>query len=201
MSTYDPPVSPLPRDFEVDPGPVKARVAMGVGLMATLGTILTLLVVTSATLSAGHVKAGAPVDLSMVRTTILCACVFLAGMIAWLAAITFFAVPRMRFHVGARRFEIHTLFGDRRWETAGLRARKHVPDVQGRIFGTGMAGYMTGWFLVDGKKTLVYATSKRDGVLLEDEGSRVFITPVDPEAMLDSLRIAGAAVERGREAR
>jgi hypothetical protein len=112
----------------------------------------------------------------------------------YLVAITFFAVPRMRFHVGARRFEVRTLFSAKHWPTAGLLARKHVAHFERRIFGTSMAGYHTGWFLVDGKKTLVYATGHGPGVLVEGH-TRVFVTPADPDGMLESLRLAGVRVE------
>jgi PH (Pleckstrin Homology) domain-containing protein len=178
-------VSPLPREFEMDPGPVKARIAAGVVLLGVLAASLAAVVV-----AARSCAAGATALLSMVGVG---AGVLLVVLMGYMAAITFFAVSRTRFHVGARRFGVRTLFREKHWPMDGLRARKHAPHFELRLFGTSMPGYLSGWFLVDGKKTLVYATRRDEGVLLEGD-TRVFVTPADPDGMLDALRLAGAEI-------
>jgi hypothetical protein len=116
--------------------------------------------------------------------------------IAYLLAVTLLAVPRMRFHVGARRFEVRTLFGARMWPAEGMTATRRTPRFERRLFGTSMPGYATGWFLLDGKRTRVYATTRQDGVLLESADSRIFVTPADVPSMLEALHHAGVTSGR-----
>jgi hypothetical protein len=187
-------VSPLPHDYEVDPGPAGARRTVGLVLTSILAVVLAVLalVFVRATSAAGGGLTGTPLPIvGLVLGTALFA------LVAYLASITFLAVPRMRFHVGARRFEIRTLFGTRVFHTDGLRATRYVPRFELRLMGTAMAGYYTGWFLIDGQRTLVYATGRGEGVLLEDASTRVFVTPANVSGMLESLRLAGVKVEEG----
>ena len=135
---------------------------------------------------------GAP---PFVRIQLGVACALVVLVTVFLANIAFLAVPRMRFHVGARRFELRTVFTAKEWPTASLRARRHDARFGIRLFGTSIPGFKTGWFMVDGKKTLVHATGD-SGVLLEGD-TRVFLTPDDPEGMLRSLGLAGATIAPG----
>ena len=115
----------------------------------------------------------------------------------YLVAVSFSRTARMRYYVGARRFEVRTLLRHRHWPTAGMRAKKHTARFGFRLFGTALPGYLTGWFIVDGARTVVYATGRRNGVLLENEAekTRIFVTPRDPDAMLAALELAGVAID------
>jgi len=85
------------------------------------------------------------------------------------------------------------MFGRKRWPTEQLRARRHSPSVKLRLAGAAMPGYYTGIFRADGTTTRIYATSLKDGVLLEGP-ARVYVSPADIPEFLAALREEGATV-------
>ncbi|MFT3769289.1 MAG: PH domain-containing protein [Minicystis sp.] len=102
---------------------------------------------------------------------------------------------RMRYLVGDGAIEVRTLFGRKRWQTAGARAKTYRPSRLWRVAGTAAPGYYTGIFREDGQSTRVYATRIDQGVLLEGP-ARVFLSPADPEAMLRALAEEGVEIPR-----
>jgi hypothetical protein len=191
MTENPPQVSPLPREFAVDPGPTGARLLTGSLVLLTLFGGLVAIELAAPGLGVALRVAG----LAFAPLMVFALEGFLVAAMAYIAVVTFLAVPRMRFHVGARRFEVRTIFGDRHWPIAGLKARRHVPDFGLRLMGTSLSGYATGWFIVDRRRTRVYATSKDAGVLLEGPDIRLFVTPADAAGMVGALRLAGADVQ------
>ena len=101
---------------------------------------------------------------------------------------------RMRYVVEDGRLSVQTLFSKQSWPASELRARRHVPKVTMRLFGTAFPGYYTGLYRADGANTKVYATNLKSGVLVEGP-SRVYVSPADPEAFLAALREAGGTVD------
>jgi hypothetical protein len=125
--------------------------------------------------------------------------VFLVGVEALIVA----GPGRMRYLVSGGRLEVRTMFGHRRWPAEQLRARRHHPQVKLRLAGAAMPGYYTGLFRADGTTTRIYATSLKDGVLLECPGrggaerrrpARVFVSPAEIPEFLAALREEGATV-------
>jgi hypothetical protein len=102
---------------------------------------------------------------------------------------------RMRYLGGNGALEVHTLYGRKRWATAGAHARAYTPARMLRLAGTGAPGYFTGFFRESGKTTRVYATAL-DRVLLFEGEARVILSPEDRVAMLRALEQEGAAIER-----
>lgn len=115
--------------------------------------------------------------------------VFLAGVEALIVA----GPGRLRYRVSGGFLEVRTMFGRKRWPTEQLRARRHSPSVKLRLAGAAMPGYYTGLFRADGTTTRIYATSLKDGVLLEGP-ARVFVSPAEIPEFLAALREEGATV-------
>jgi hypothetical protein len=130
--------------------------------------------------------------------------VVLAWIVFPLATITTFMVgslmlfgpSRMRYLVGEGTLRVRTMYGRKRFELAGARAREHAPGRMWRVAGSGMPGYFTGIFREDGRTTRVYATDLKRTVLIEGPGdARVIVSPDDPRAFLAALRAEGAVVD------
>jgi hypothetical protein len=129
-------------------------------------------------------------------------------LIAWISApialiVTFmigslmlFGPNRVRYLVGGGALVVRTMFGKKRIELAGARARAHVPARLWRIAGTAMPGYFTGLFREEGKNTRVYATDVKQMVLIEGGASevRVLVSPEHLHFFLAALRDEGASV-------
>jgi hypothetical protein len=120
-----------------------------------------------------------------------------AGIVTALmvSALLLLGPSRMRYLVGDGALEVHTLFGRKRWATAGARARAYTPTHIRRVAGTGAPGYFTGIFRESGQSTRVYATTL-DRVLLFEGEARVLLSPEDRVAMLRALEQEGVAIER-----
>jgi hypothetical protein len=112
-----------------------------------------------------------------------------------LSALMLFGPGRIRYRVGDGAFEVRTLFGRKRWQTAGARASAYTPSAMIRIAGVGAPGYRTGIFNESGKTTRVYATDTERVVLFEGE-ARVIVSPEDRVGFLRALEEEGVAIER-----
>jgi hypothetical protein len=102
---------------------------------------------------------------------------------------------RMRYLVGDGVLEVETLFGRKRWPTAGARARAYSPAGLRRVAGTAAPGYHTGLYRESGLTTRVYATEVERVVLFEGE-ARVILSPEDRVEMLRALAEEGVEIER-----
>ena len=116
--------------------------------------------------------------------------IFLGGVLALIVG----GPGRLRYVVSGGAVEVRTMFVRRRWPAETLRARRHRPQVKLRLAGAAMPGYYTGYFRADGKTTRIYATTLKDGVLLEGP-ARIYLSPADIPEFLDALRAEGASVE------
>jgi hypothetical protein len=127
----------------------------------------------------------------------------LAAILAPVAIVTSLLVgallllgpARMRYLVGDGVLEVETLFGRKRWQTAGARARAYTPARLWRVAGSSVPGYHTGIFRESGQSTRVYATAL-DRVLLFEGPARVMLSPEDRVAMLRALEEEGVIIER-----
>ena len=113
-------------------------------------------------------------------------------------AVFFVAPGRLRYRVRQASLDVRTLLALRQVDVMGAVVTRCHPKKTLKLAGSGFPGYFTGWFLLDGTKARVYATTLREGVLIEGK-SRVFVTPADPEGFLAALIAAGArpAWQRG----
>jgi hypothetical protein len=111
------------------------------------------------------------------------------------SAVMLLGPGRMRYLVGDGALEVRTIFGRKRWKTAGACARAYTPSMMIRVAGTGAPGYRTGIFRESGQTTRVYATDTERVVLFEGE-ARVIVSPDDRVAMLRALEEEGVAIER-----
>lgn len=112
--------------------------------------------------------------------------------VAVIAAAVFLVAPgRLRYRVDGDAVEVTTVFGRRRFALAGCRARRHTAKIGLRLWGTSVPGYFTGWFLADGRRTRVYATTASDGVLIEGDALRLFLSPAEPDRFLEMLHAFG----------
>jgi hypothetical protein len=108
--------------------------------------------------------------------------------------VAFLAPGSMRYRVVGKSVYVATLLSRKRWDAEKMRARPYRPERWLRVAGTGMPGYLTGGFRLDGVTAWV-AASQRDGVLMERaDGKPVFVSPEDREGFLRALRHAGAEV-------
>src|SRR6185437_6710312 len=92
------------------------------------------------------------------------------------AALMLMGPGRMRYLVGDGALEVRTLFGRKRWPTAGARAKAYTPAQMWRVMGTAAPGYRTGLFRESGQSTRVYATAV-DRVVLFEGPERVIVSP------------------------
>jgi hypothetical protein len=115
--------------------------------------------------------------------------------IVMLSLLLLLGPARMRYVVGDGALEVHTLFGRKRWQTAGARAKAYTPVRLWRVAGSSMPGYHTGMFRESGRSTRVYATAL-DRVLLFEGADRVMLSPEDRVEMLRALEEQGVVIER-----
>jgi hypothetical protein len=108
--------------------------------------------------------------------------------------LTFFVAPgRLRYEVGQGELVVRTMLGARRFPLSSTSARACTAGRSFKVAGSGMPGYFTGWYVVDGRRTSVYATRLSDGVLIEGT-RRVFVTPAEAGPFIEALRANGATL-------
>lgn len=135
-----------------------------------------------------------PPDKGPVRALLLVlapVAVIASGLVS---ALMLLGPSRMRYLVGDGAFEVRTLFGRKRWPTAGAQAKAHTPSGLRRVAGTGAPGYYTGVFRESGQTTRVYATDVTRVVLFEGQ-ARVIVSPEDPVEFLRALEAEGVVVQ------
>jgi hypothetical protein len=118
-------------------------------------------------------------------------------MAVMVGSLMLFGPSRMRYLVGDGALEVRTMFGRKRWSTAGARAKGHTPARLWRVAGAGMPGYYTGLFREGGQSTRLYATDLTRIILFEGE-DRVMVSPEDRAGFLEALRAEGVEVESER---
>ncbi len=106
---------------------------------------------------------------------------------------------RIRYALEPGRLVVRTFFTRRSLPLEGLAARVlRAPRLTARLWGASFPGYATGLFRMEGRTVRVAATDlKGDCVLLEGGKRPVLLTPADPRAFLDALRLVGVRVEEG----
>lgn len=115
-----------------------------------------------------------------------------ALLVTLLVPVLFFVTPnRLRYHVSPGQVEIHLTLTGKTFAVSNCLARRYSPETKARVIGTSLPGYHAGRFTLDGMATRVYATRLTDGVLIESPDLRLFLTPEDPNAFLESLRALG----------
>lgn len=139
-----------------------------------------------------HLALPPPAAGSPLRIAMLVVLLGLCVPVVMVTATLLRGPSRMVYRVGEGQLEVRTIFGRRAWPLADFGARLHQVKLQLRLAGTSAPGYQTGFFLADGKKTRVYATTTT-GVLLEGP-TRLFLSPEDPAGFLEALRGEGAVV-------
>lgn len=120
--------------------------------------------------------------------------VLLAAGLMWVFTL---APRRLAYTLTPSELVIRRMLGETRLPISGIKARKSGRHLAGRLFGTGLPGYLTGTFAFgpDEHGSVQAAASRGDhGVILEVEGRAYFVTPADPDAFLHELRQCGAAV-------
>jgi hypothetical protein len=115
-------------------------------------------------------------------------------LVLLLPAVFFVAPGKLRYAVGQGMLEVQTLFVRRRFALAGSTARRYRPGGAFKRAGSAFPGYYTGSFSLDGTSSKVFATTLKEGVLLEGE-RRVFVTPEEPEQFLAALAEHGANID------
>jgi len=104
----------------------------------------------------------------------------------------FFIPPRkLYYRVVPLAVEVHTTLGFKRFSLSNCFARIFTPENSMKLMGSSMPGYHAGRFLVDGMKTRVYATSLKEGILIEGPDLRLFINPEEPGLFLEVLKSHG----------
>ncbi len=116
-------------------------------------------------------------------------------IVLMVSALMLIGPSRMVYLVGDGALEVRTLFGKKRWPTAGARAKAYTPSRMWRVAGTAVPGYYTGRFRESGQGTRVYATAI-DRVVLFEGADRVIVSPEDRVEMLRALEAEGATIER-----
>jgi hypothetical protein len=120
--------------------------------------------------------------------------VLLAPLAGLLVPAIFLVAPgRLRYRVEPGALAVVTMLGTRRFATTGCTARHHRPKIGLRLWGTGAPGYFTGLYRLDGENARIYATSVKEGVLIEGAGVRVFVNPEDETAFLEAMHTMGGA--------
>jgi hypothetical protein len=118
--------------------------------------------------------------------------VLLMPLVGLLVPLIFFVAPaRLSYRVESGGLAVTTLFGIRRFPTAGGTARPHTPRIGLRLWGTGAPGYYTGTYRVDGENTKVYTTSTGECVLIQGPGVRVLVNPEDRDGFLEAMHSMG----------
>ncbi len=116
-----------------------------------------------------------------------------SALCLFLATFFFVAGGRLRYEIDGATLVVRTWIVTKRFALADTTAQRHDGGLSLRLAGTALPGYFTGLFLMNGKRTRVYATNVKDGVLLEGP-ARVFVSPEDPAAFLAALRTHGVEI-------
>lgn len=132
----------------------------------------------------GFGRAG-PVMRFMGATLMVLAC--------WILCLSFAAPERLRYRLGPQRLEVVTWLRRISFPLDRASARRMSGKFGGRLAGTTIPGYLTGYYFIEGRRTRVFATAVQDGVLLELPG-RLFLTPEDTAGFLAALREVGVEV-------
>lgn len=101
------------------------------------------------------------------------------------------APQRLRYRLEPGVLVVQTWCSEKRFPLTGAVV---TPGPAGRalkVAGSAAPGYYAGRFRVDGKSTRIYATTLKDGVLVEGE-TRVFVSPADPGGFMAALVTSGA---------
>lgn len=110
-----------------------------------------------------------------------------------LAGILILGPRRLGYRLSSGQLEVQLALYRRHFPLYDLTVRRQAPEVGLRILGTGVPGYYTGLFRVQGEKTRVFASSFTEGLLLEGR-ERIFLNPADPQAFLERLTDLGVPV-------
>ena len=110
-------------------------------------------------------------------------------------AVFLIAPGRIRYHLEPGTLSVTTMLRNRRLSLTGATARAHQPRVGIKLWGTAAPGYYTGLFRADGANTKIYATSVKEGVLIEGPDIRVFINPERQAEFLEAYRSMGGVVD------
>lgn len=151
---------------------------------------------------AARIRAGAetvvtlpPPDLGPLRVLFFVLAPLSIIGILMLSALLLMGPGRMVYLVGDGALEVRTIFGRKRWPTAGARAKEHTPSRLWRMAGSAVPGYYTGIFRESGETTRVYATDLGRALLFEG-AQRIIVSPQDRAGMLRALEEEGVTVER-----
>jgi hypothetical protein len=110
--------------------------------------------------------------------------------------VIFLVAPnRLRYHLEPGTLAVTTVLRTRRFAIKGATARACRPRVGIKLWGTAAPGYYTGLFRADGANTKLYATSAKEGLLIEGSDFRVFINPERQTEFLEAFPAVGGAVE------
>lgn len=110
-----------------------------------------------------------------------------------LAVILILGPRRLGYRLSSGWLEVQLALYRRHFPLEDLTVRRQAPEVGLRILGTGVPGYYTGLFRVQGEKTRVFASSFAEGLLLEGR-ERIFLNPADPQSFIARLVDLGVPV-------
>ncbi|MFB9992141.1 hypothetical protein ACFFLM_09235 [Deinococcus oregonensis] len=125
---------------------------------------------------------------------------------AALTALFLFAPRRLRYRLTPDGLEIRHLLGTTVLSGVGMRARSTAGRLGIRTFGAGLPGYLSGAFsfVSDEVKSVTAAASAGSGGILVGLPSNgaaspqplrwYFLTPADPDRMLQELAVRGVVV-------
>lgn len=121
-------------------------------------------------------------------------------LLTFLVPAIFFVAPgRLRYHItDDNALVVHTLLtGRHRFDLTGAAIRPHQPRLKPRGLAISIPGYHVGRFSDAGTPTLVFATSSREGLLVEvaDRDLRLFLSPESPERLVDAVGAGSAHSE------
>lgn len=114
-----------------------------------------------------------------------------------LLAVFLLAPRRLAYTLMPQGLTLTRMAGQDVLPYAGMRARCTEGGLGVRTLGTGLPGYLTGFFTFGpGQPSRVRAAASRarGGVLVESGGETYFLTPADPDAFLQALAGRGAEV-------
>lgn len=121
--------------------------------------------------------------------------VLLAPLTALLIPVIFLVAPgRLQYRLEPGALAVVTVLRTRRYSIRGATARAHRPTVGIKLWGTAAPGYYTGLFRADGANTKLYATSVKEGVLIEGPDLRVFVNPERQAEFLEAFQTMGGVV-------
>ena len=114
-----------------------------------------------------------------------------AAATLFIPVIFFLSPGRLKYRITPGFVEVDLTFWTKRFDTTNCLARLYDPETFTKVMGSSLPGYHSGRFSLDGMITRVYATSPRNGVLIESPDLRLFLSPEDPHAFLEGLRAHG----------